>query len=229
MKPLLCVTTSGGYEHILPIFIHLYQKFWNDPDQRVQIVGYNKPNFAMPDNFSFHSMGEQNKKIGAKSFGTDLRKFFEGMDRLFIWCMEDSFTRAIVYPTEIRLAVELMQKDHSIGRFHLGPNSLNIYSEYYNEKRYGKKILQTPPAHDYSLSTQIAIWNRDYLLKYLQSNMSPWEFECQDKINDGFKNIAYYRPLVNHNEGCRKHDLYKYNFEGIDEEVIQEMKTKKII
>lgn len=228
MKPLLVVTTSGGYEHIVPIFIHLHQTYWKDPNQRVEIVGYKKPDFEMPDNFSFYSMGEQ-KGSYSKSFGTDLRQYFARLDRLFIWCMEDSFTKSSVYSAAIDYAVSLMQADHSIGRLHLGPNSLNRYTLQYDKEKYGDEIVQTVSTSEYKLSTQIAIWNRDYLLKYLQPDMSPWEFECQFKIEDEFKNIAFSEPLVQHNEGVRKHDLRKYDLAGIPKEVINEMKQKGII
>lgn len=227
MKPLLVVTTSDSYSHIVPIWIHLYKKYWNDPNQRVEIVGYKKPDFEMPDNFSFYSMGEQ--AGDARNFGTDLRKYFERLDSLVIWNMEDSFIKGIVDPLGIKHAVSVMKEDHLIGRLALGGNNLNQYSEYYDKEKHGDEIVQTPQLSEYRLSTQIAIWNKDFLLRYLKPNMSPWEFECQDKVADEFKNLSFSYPIVAHNEGCRKNDLYKYNFEGVNEEVIQEMKTKGIV
>lgn len=227
MKPILVVSTSDNYLHLVPIWIHLYKKYWNDPDQRVEIVGYKKPDIELPDNFSFYSMGQQTGD--AKNFGTDLRKYFERLDRLVIWNMEDSFVKSSVDILGIKHAVNIMNDDHSIGRLALGANNLNQYTESYRKEIYDDELVQTPPLSEYRLSTQIAIWNKDFLLRYLKYNMNPWEFECQDKLEDEFKNVSFSFPIVSHNEGVRKRDLYAYNFEGIDEGVIQEMKIKRII
>ena len=38
-------------------------------------------------------------------------------------------------------------------------------------------MYEQTPNSDYSLTTQFSIWDRKFLLKYLVSGLSPWDFE----------------------------------------------------
>jgi hypothetical protein len=83
---------------------------------------------------------------------------------------------------------------------------------------------------EYILSTQPAIWNRKFLLKYLTPGLSPWKFETQKAERlEKLKVIGLMGNTILHNEGIRKTDLYNYNFDRIPAEVIKEMQTLNII
>ncbi len=223
----LIVTTSDAYHHILPIFIHLFKKYWNK-DQQVEIVGYKKPEIVLPNNFSFYSLGIQSGN--KKDFSNDLRKYFEQQDQFFVWSMEDTFLKA---PVDVKLIADLeaMALDNrNIGRIELTGENQQHHTDIFGTV-YGKYIKETPPKCDYRLSTQIAIWNKDYLLRYLTLNLSPWDFECQPKVDDEFHNIGLDREdaPIQHNEGVRRFNLFEYNFNGIPKEVIKEMENLGII
>lgn len=227
MKPLLIVSTSDAYAHIVPIWIHLYQTYWNDPDQRVEIVGYKKPDIELPENFTFVSLGKQSGN--KKDFSNDLRPYFARQEKLFFWFFEDSFIRETVRLDRLEVLYKLFQ-NNSIGRIELtGENQQHHTLPF--ETIDDINIYQTPPRSQYRLSTQPAIWNREYLLRYLTPNLSPWDFECQRKVDDEFKNVGMTRedaPIYT-NEGVTRHDIFAYNLNGIPQEIIKEMEQKGLI
>lgn len=220
------VTTSNKYLHILPIFCYLFNKYWSK-DQQVEIVGYDQPEFKLPDNFSFYSLGKQSEHT--IHFSNDLRKYFEKQDQFFIWSMEDTFIKSLVKLDKLEIAKSLIQVPF-VGRIALTNDSFKHYTLFWDVIN-DVHIYETPHLSIYRLSTQIAIWNKDYLLKYLTPNLTPWRFECQETGYDDFHNFTLQKEHVpiSHNEGVRKHDLFKYNFDGIDESVLNEMKELNLI
>lgn len=243
-------TTSDAYRHIIPIFCHLFSKYW--PNQPVEIVGYTPPEKPLPENFTFHSMGKQ---VGSnKNFSNDLRKYFEKQDQWFIWLMEDSFVREPVNLLVLQEVLKLTSRPE-VGRinlcaqgrsdFTIEVDPINIESvveksidpifNLFNQKLYPitreayPRVYASASLHPHRLSTLPAIWNRDYLLRYLTADLNPWEFEVQPKVLDEFQNVCIDTPVIIHNEGVRKHDIHKYNFEGIEESVIEEMKGLGIL
>lgn len=224
---MIVVSTSDHYAHIVPIFVHLYQKYGGG--EPVTIVGYNKPNLELLEEFEFHSLGKQTG--GAENFGTDLSKYFASIDGDHItWLMEDTFLVKDIDWDQYIYALHLLRNDKQIGRVSLTTQNINQYTEVYpfGQKKNGR-VFQTPSKSEYRLSTMPAVWRKEFLLRYLKPNMNPWQFECQDKIEDEFLNVAMERPAIFHNEGVRKRNLFEYNFEGIDPEIIDEMKQKGII
>lgn len=227
----IIVTTSDNYLHLLPIFCHLFNTYWKDeegynPD--VEIVGYQKPEFKLPNNFKFHSLGTQG---GKKDFSNELKPYFEQLpDQYFIWLMEDTFIKSPVNNKALSFLFDKIKSIKKLGRMNLTGESMN----------YDRKVLDSnldfvlyENAHNirYRLSTQPSIWNKSFLLKYLTENLSPWDFETQDPRYDGYVicGLDKVQCPVKHNEGVRRFDIRKYNFEGIDPYVLEEMRSLQIV
>lgn len=224
----ICCTTSDRYHHILPVFFFLFEKYWGG---EVELVGYKEPK-NLPAYCSFHSMGEQR---GPQYFSDDLIKYFEKQDERFIWIFEDTFLKAPVNHGTINILRGMMRNDATIGRISLSSDSIKHYTETYVVSS-GIAIYKTPPVSAYHLSTQPAIWNKNYLLKWLWPNHSPWEFEnlkgtIYEHPENEFVNLALdkFNAPIQHNEGIRKRDLYAFDLNGIDENVIAEMKETNIL
>ena len=222
----IIVTTSNKYHHLLKIFVYLFNKNWSDK-QQVEIVGYDAPNFDLPNNFTFYSLGQQ---IGdAKNFTRDLRKYFEKQDHFFIWLFDDSFIRSVDFnKLEILQRLTSFNDLDSIGRINLSNHCrLQFHTGY--DVIAGYRIIAQTQESKYRLSTQPSIWNKDFLLKYMKDDLTPWEFETQDSINDGWKVLGPEDAAVKHNEGVTKHDIFDYNLNGILPEQIEEMKQLGIL
>ena len=224
----IIVTTSNEYSHIVPIFCHLFNKFWND-GQRVEIVGYDYPNYSLPTNFTFVRLGKQTPD--KQNFTRDLRKYFAKQPKYFIWMMEDTFLKVPVDFKYLNFLKSLTDtSDDNIGRINLSREVVKQDHELY--RTYDSvNIYRNSKFSLYRLSTQPSIWNKHFLLQYMVEDLSPWEFECQsDHAEDEFKILGLDQESpVKHNEGVRKKNLYDYNFEGIPREVIEEMKQLNFI
>lgn len=217
-------TTSDKYHHILPIFCFLFNRFWGS-DQEVEIVGYKVPEHILPKNFKFTSLGEQ--KGDAKNFTRDLRVHFAKQDQFFIWLMEDTFLTRPVDFKSLQLLTSLTNRPN-IGRINLCREvTKQDHIEY--DCIEGYQIFENNKISLYRLSTQMSIWNRDFALKYMQQDLTPWEFECQsDHAVDEYRILGLdYDSPVTKNEGVRKRDIYNYNFDNLDQSIIEEMRAKK--
>ena len=69
-------TTSDNYHHALKVFCYTFNKFWGN-DWEVVVLGYKTPEFDLPTNFSFVSMGVQ---TGPDDWSNDLKKYFESIN-----------------------------------------------------------------------------------------------------------------------------------------------------
>lgn len=206
----ICVTTSDRYHHILPVFFYLYNKYWGAP---FELVGYKKPECELPDNCTWVSLGEQGDK---NNWSTSLRGYFEQQPDWFVWLMEDTLLKQRVREVvdELRLPSYRM-----LGTFGVGRKCLTDDLTKRDHTNYGNGV-EAHPSSRYRLSTQPSIWNKHFLLKYLTPGLSPWDFETQDPINDDWIICGDIIPAVYHNEGVRRHDIYKLNLDGMSPEDI---------
>lgn len=207
----IIVTTSNRYLHLIPVFTYLMNKHW--PNQEVTLLGYEQP-ADLPENFTFVSMGKQGT---VNEWSTDIRRHIESIEDVhFIWMMEDTLIKGvnddalnIAYALacdgigRVDLSCDLMKREHTVD-----PVS---------------DIAFASQTSRYRLSTQPSIWNRGFLLQYLQQGMSPWEFETQDPMNDGWHVVCPTTKALSHNEGVNKRDIYKLDLNGFGEEDILEI------
>jgi len=203
----IIVTTSDKYLHLVPVFEYLYLKYWGD--RNIEYVGYDKPQTELP----FHSMGKQGP---VNEWSTDLRKYFETQDESFIWIMEDTLIKRVFpkrIPDEVPAGVGKICLTNDVSkRDHVKMLSSDFY-------------LRASQTSKYRLSTQPSIWNKQYLLQYLKPGLTPWEFETQDPMNDGWHVYGVAEPIVIHNEGVRKHDPFKVDLTGFPPEDITYLKN----
>lgn len=201
--------------------MYLFNKNWSE-NQHVEIVGYKHPDFELPSNFTFYSMGEQG--ADPSCFSGDLRKYFEKQDDWFVWLFEDSFIKGIdvddLYWINNYLLID------GVGRIDLGDQCIRgcnkPFIKYTGVYRY---------CYDraYRLSTQPSIWRKEFLLKYLNPGLSPWDFERLHPVIDGWDIIGLDTKTLEYNEGVTKKDIFAYNLDGVPQDQINEMKQLGIL
>jgi len=205
------VTTSNRYHHLLPVFLYLYKKYWNEP---FTLLSYDKPECELPDNCTWHSMGVQGS---INEWSTDIHKFVEQQDAdWFVWLMEDTILKEKVDDTMAWALTGIA----NVGRVNL---TNDVSKREHTNDDMG--VLYASPTSRYRLSTQPSIWNKKYLLQYLTPGLSPWDFETQDPMNDGWQILGLVDYPVKHNEGINKRDIYKLNLDGVVQEDIDYIKT----
>ena len=83
----IIVFTSNSYLYLLPGFCELFNKYW--PNQGVTVLGYNKLEYKLPDNFSFISLGQE---PGNQYWTNGLIPYFTDLnDKYFIIILDDFF------------------------------------------------------------------------------------------------------------------------------------------
>lgn len=167
------VATSDKTSHILTAFEYLMDKYCPELID-IEILGYGV----------FPKLGEKYNIISLHSHQKSINEWCERLhkhittlpDEYVIFGLEDLLpVRPINYKT-FNLGFELMQLNSSVGRYELGTghcwhsntSELNGTPFYL----YGSESL-------YRISTQWAIWRREYLLEYLRNAWSAWDFEIE--------------------------------------------------
>ena len=114
----------------------------------------------------------------------DLANFLESIDdEYFIHAVEDQF---IIKPVDQHLIRRLHAvMDDSIGRIALETAAqTKPHTEVYTDEE--ACVIELDQFAKYRLSVCYSIWNKEYMLKYLKLNNTPWEFELDERAkNDG--------------------------------------------
>ena len=176
------ISTSDKYDHLLRPFAFLFNRFWSK-DQEVVVLGYRDLDFSLPDNFSFVSMGAS--RNDPQEWSTGLREYFSSIDdEWFIYATEDMFLVEPVNLESLNYLAQYMERPE-VGRISLTNDGMKKHNSILQDN-----LIQLEQTADYRLSCIYSAWNREYMLRYLQPEMSPWEFEVngtEQAKNDGYR------------------------------------------
>jgi len=244
----IIVNTCNTHLHLVPIFCHLFNKYWG-AHQPVTIIGYNHPNtfsksFSLPDNFEFVQLNGGDQQT-VNDFSNHMHDYFSTVeDDYFIWVNEDTFLKAPVNFDIIDTFYEICEDKANvkIGRIDMTEGMSHRRTSLWktiNEV----DVLVNDQDVEYRVAIQMSIWNKEYLLSYLKPNLNPWAVELQalrTARNDGWDILGTDKEVglaVLKNEGVNKNDIHKLNLDGynggspdapdaggsMDEETIQEI------
>lgn len=177
MQPKVYVITSDGYLKALKAFSYLFCKYWSETQPAV-IVGFKAPDFELPPNFSFMSMGDQrNYPIGRWSDA--LIKLLNTIDDShLILMLEDYYLTRGVDTDAVRILYDYARQFTYTVRVDLTGDRLYAHGADLDYGTVGRlDLIKSMPGSPYHLSTMAAIWNRELLLKVLVPNESPWDVE----------------------------------------------------
>ena len=195
MKIYICTSDSSNY--ILPVFCYLFNKYW-DNKQEVVFLGFSKPSFDLPSNFSFVSMAP--KQVGGvNEWTTYLNLFFSSIpDEHFIFACDDHLVCRSVDLDLFEKIKKLCQSDNKIGRFDLSA-TIQLAKERLGQTSFHTKLgstnvikLNQRSTHSfiYKISGQWSVWNKNYFLRYCKPHWSPWQWEVtggKAAEGDGFE------------------------------------------
>jgi hypothetical protein len=186
----ILIPTCDKYIHLLEGLMYTTKKYL-PIDNKFIILGYKSPNFKLEPNWSFISLGND---LGPSEWSNDLIKFFNSFDDdYFINMIDDTLMTRPSDVEKVKLGFDYMLANPLVKKVFLhgsltsgNPNlfgdlKLTPVSEL-NNLFYD--INQTS---NYRSSLQSAIWSKDYFIKLLKPNMTPWDFELQHIKNDGVR------------------------------------------
>ena len=179
------VVVSDKYQWLLKPFCYLFNKFW-DKNQKVIFLGYKPLEFNLPSNFDFISLGED---LGPNKWSNSLIDFFKKTKEThFILGLEDQILTGPIKKDILDILLKECN-DPKVGRINLMRDTVNRPHSLYKQIDEDFSIIKANQNSDYRISLMWSIWNKEYFLKYLNPNISAWEFEGsrgEKGQNDGY-------------------------------------------
>jgi len=228
---------------ILKVYSHLFERFWGD-EQKVVIMGFKNPDFDLPKNFHFISLAEK-QEGGPNKWSRYIHDYLVTIDdEYIIFSLEDFFPIQKPNKEILYNLIEIIQNDQTIGRCDITWDSfINIFDKNNKEKARGTykalqknkdyTVIYVPPNAPYRISTQPSIWRKDYLLKLLDNDWTPWQFEIlgtqtaamlADKvIAAADSTFINYATKWIHKGALSRYHKDKVNVLGLDMKTIKEM------
>ena len=180
------IPTSNRTVFTIEALQHSYRKYWPDyTSNTFTILGYEKPGFELDSNWEFIQLNDFDD---VHNWAQDLKGFFENIeDDFFIYANDDCPLSRPVDTDLLNKLFKLTDSNTSIGRISLTadvqrrPHTTIASMESFD-------LIESGPL--YRLSTQYGIWNRNFFLKYIKGQMTPWDFETIHPVNDGYNVLA---------------------------------------
>lgn len=187
------VFTSDKYKSLLKGFSYLFNKHWGK-DQPVSVLGFDPPNFDLPDNFEFISAGKQND-FKPKAFCEPFRPILESFDdEVFVVFIEDFFLISNVDKDKLNNAVKLLE-ENKVSKVDL---FLGADYQFNSSKHFDDDFNLFPQDMDYRFPACGHIIRKDYYLKYFDQE-TIWDLEVKNierSKNDGHNLLVPKTPIA---------------------------------
>ena len=225
------VMTCDSYMDAIPGFAHQFNKYWS-PDQQVIVCGFTKPEFDMPDNFTFYSIGDQrNYPVDKWSNGLiDVLWHFPKEER-FVLMLEDYWLCQPVNVDAVKILYDYMvQFDYVIKMDLCGDRRFAGGVQDYGDVA-GIPLVKSDFTSAYHMSLMVGLWNRENMRAILEPGESPWDVEMRGTprlANQGDKMLVLGTKLdpwpVKHVLMYRSGDSNNMIWDGLNDEDIIELK-----
>jgi hypothetical protein len=173
------VMTSDKYLPALRPFTWLFNKYWNN-EQQVLVAGFTPPDFDLPDNFEFHSIGPQGK-YPFKRWSNALKDLLTSIDdEAFVLLLEDYWIKRKVDTHAIKILHSYAVQFGYVLKIDIAGDRLFAYGADldYDTLEY-LDLIKSMPGSPYHMSLMPGIWRRDNLLQVIVSDESPHDLELQ--------------------------------------------------
>lgn len=215
------VLTCDPYLECLKPFAWLFNKYWSS-EQPVLVGGFTPPDFQLPDNFEFISIGA-NWEYPAARYSTGLIKFLRRIqDDVFVFMLEDQWLNGKVEPSEIQTCIDVARSTNNLLRIDMIDDR-----RYMNEYTFGKvepyrtvNGIEFIKSHwcPYEFAIYGTLFNRAKMLKYVQPELDPWTLETHttnviEHERDRCVVLGTTRKLIPCANGLRQQN--KYYIQGI--------------
>ena len=184
------LTTSDKYLPALKPMAWMMHKYWI-PQPEVVVMGFAEPDFDLPPNWSFHSVGKQEDYPFDKWSNAFMKFMDEVPDEVFLLMLEDMWPIRKVDTEALDILWRYMLQFEYVAKMDLCGDRL--YAGGMTSYGYVNRLdlVKSLPASEYHLSLMPGFWRKKHLLKGMVLNESPhnteiWGSErlaaCQDVI-----------------------------------------------
>lgn len=184
------LSTCDKTNHILNTSIYLWNKFTNSSFE-IYILGFSKPdNLIEYDNVKFIKLAEKQDTVQLWSkYIYEYLKTIE--DEYIIFAMDDELPIDYLNEESLNITLNKMKENTNYGLCNIGNTIYEFgdkqkYNIIYNSNNFN---LWERHKHEYKINGQPVLWKTEYLLKQLNKNITPWEFELYNSEkakNDGY-------------------------------------------
>ena len=178
MMPVF-VFTSDKYHKALRVYAHLFNRYWS-PAQAVDVIGFAKPEFELPSNFSFHSLGDMADYPVGK-WSNQVIDYLEIRNDVshFVMMLEDYWITRPVNLSAIRMLHDYMLQFRNVLKIDLCADRLYAAGMTDYDNCGFLDLVLSDYQSQYQMSLMAGIWSRELFLRFLVRNESPWDVELQ--------------------------------------------------
>ena len=163
------VPMSNDYLHCLPPFAYLFNKHYSRK-QPVVVICYDKCPQNLPPNFEVHSVGKQKRY----TYAAGLMRFLSGVpDERFVMIHEDNFIIDRVNVDKVVLLGCYMQANSQVVKINL----VNNFERVSHASIGPIEMVKMTGNSSYQFSLTPAIWNRRFMLRFLDPREDIWQTE----------------------------------------------------
>jgi hypothetical protein len=172
------VTTSDKYLPALLPFSYLFNKYWG-PQQQVLVGGFSRPDFVLPPNFEFHSIGDMNDYPVEKWSDAVIAFITTIPDEVFVLMLEDYWITRKVDTEAVGILYDYMQQFHNVIKMDLCGDRLYDFNMQPHGVVNRLDLIKSDPASQYQMSLMTGLWRKEHLLRHLVPGESPWDVEIK--------------------------------------------------
>lgn len=209
----ILVTTCDKNMHLLRGFAYLFNLYWS-PNQEVTVLGYAQPQFELPPNFTYFSLGDQ-KNYPFEKWSDSIIDFLALHPHWqeFALLLEDYYLVRPVDVEAVQLLYRYIEEHRSVIKMDLCADRLGSGSA--DDFAYLDRLdlIKSNPDSQYHWSWWPGIWNREPLLRVMQRGES-----CHDEELYGSSRLGSLRNdimvLGTRQYPLRNITVYKYDSPG---------------
>lgn len=165
------VLTCDKNIDVLRMFLRNLRKYWPDYHGEVFICTESWRGSIKGFQLKFPTKTYNPRDPWAKRFRDSIKEFNHDYILLLL---EDFVFSDYVDDKEVRRVFEIMKTDSSIACFNFQATYKDISdSTQWCYSRYAEKSRNA----EFRINLQAALWNRNYLLKFIRQHENPWQFE----------------------------------------------------
>lgn len=170
------VLTSDHYIGAVRPFVYLFNKYWSD-EQEVVVAGFKAPDFDLPPNFHFHSIGNMADYPVNKWSDALIKLLHDYTDDTFVLFFEDYWLSRPVNVQAVTMLYDYMRQFRNVLKMDLYSDRLYAGGMTdYNHCGY-LDLIRSDPASQYHMSLMCGLWNRELMLRFLIPGETPWQVE----------------------------------------------------
>jgi hypothetical protein len=222
------IMTSDKYLDALRPFAYLAQEYWSR-SKKFMIAGFTEPDFVLPANFKFVSIGKFEDYPVDKWSDALIKVMIDHVDEdLFILMLEDYWITRRVSHEAISLAATYMERHQEILKFDLCGDRLYAKDADLNYDSFGfLDIVKSHHMSPYHMSLMTGMWRRDLMLRVIKTGWSPWDVELTGTTKlsrlSGMSVVGSRQWPIRHTLAFRSGDSTKLKLEEIRREDVATM------